>query len=162
MSYHATQSLKGALEAASLLYYRLVLLVGPSGSGKTKTLAEFTKELKRPVINLNLELSAKLLESTPADRAGANLLDILRQIVESVDAPVLLDNIEILFDRSLKCDPLKLLQGLSRNRAILASWNGDYEKGRLRYAESGHPEYRNYEAPEAIIVHMRELAEDDL
>ncbi|MEN6474686.1 MAG: BREX-3 system P-loop-containing protein BrxF, partial [Syntrophaceae bacterium] len=38
---------------------------------------------------------------------------------------VLLDNIEILFDVSLKQDPLRLLQGLSRNTTLVAAWSGE-------------------------------------
>jgi hypothetical protein len=37
---------------------------------------------------------------------------------------VLLDNIELLFDVHLKQDPLRLLQGLSRNKTVVATWNG--------------------------------------
>ncbi len=39
---------------------------------------------------------------------------------------VLLDNLEILFDTALEVEPLRLLQVSSRNRTIVASWNGSY------------------------------------
>jgi len=38
---------------------------------------------------------------------------------------VLLDNVEVLFDVSLKQDPLRLLQGLSRNKTVVAAWSGE-------------------------------------
>lgn len=68
--------------------------------------------------------------------------------------PLVLDNLELLFDQALRQDPLRLLQGLARNRTLLASWNGTFSVGRLGYAEPGHPEYRAYDAPEALIVTM--------
>jgi hypothetical protein len=68
--------------------------------------------------------------------------------------PLVLDNLELLFDQDLMQDPLRLLQGLSRNRTLLASWNGTFSVGRLGYAEPGHPEYRAYDAPDALIVTM--------
>lgn len=68
--------------------------------------------------------------------------------------PLVLDNLELLFDQDLKQDPLRLLQGLARNRTLLASWNGTFSVGRLGYAVPGHPEYRAYDAPEALIVTM--------
>ena len=37
-----------------------------------------------------------------------------------------------------------MLQSISRNRAVVASWNGIVNSGRLLYAETGHPEYRSY------------------
>ena len=57
---------------------------------------------------------------------------------------VLLDNIEILFDAALKQDPLRLLQGVSRNRTIVAAWNGTLENRYLTYASPEHPEHRRY------------------
>jgi hypothetical protein len=74
--------------------------------------------------------------------------------VDKAQLPVVLDNLEILFDKDLKQDPLRLLQGLSRNRAVVASWNGSMTSGRLLYAETGHPEYRSYNAVDALIVSM--------
>ena len=61
---------------------------------------------------------------------------------------------EILFDKDLQQDPLRLLQGISRNRAVVASWNGIMNSGRLLYAEIGHPEYRSYDSVDVLIVGM--------
>ena len=56
--------IKRSLQAAKGLYHRLVLLVGETGSGKTAVLRDVAEELGVPVININLELSAQLLELT--------------------------------------------------------------------------------------------------
>lgn len=162
MSEEIIQDLENALNLASSLYYRLVLLVGKSGSGKTKILYEFAREVNLPIVNLNLELSAKLLELAPKERSGNRLLDCMRQIIEQANETILLDNIEILFDCSLHQDPLKLLQGLSRNKIILATWNGISNGARLQYAEPGHPEFRNYESTDAMIINMNEFAGGNL
>jgi hypothetical protein len=82
------------------------------------------------------------------------LSGILDQIAEQAQSPVVLDNLEILFDKGLKQDPLRLLQGISRNRAVVASWSGTMNAGRLFYAETGHPEYRSYDSVDALIVGM--------
>jgi hypothetical protein len=79
---------------------------------------------------------------------------ILDQIADQAQAPVVLDNLEILFDKDLQQDPLRLLQSISRNRAVVASWNGIMNSGRLLYAETGHPEYRSYDSVDALIVGM--------
>jgi hypothetical protein len=70
---------------------------------------------------------------------------------------VVLDNLEILFDKDLQQDPLRLLQSISRNRAVVASWNGIMNSGRLFYAEPEHPEYRNYDTAGVQIVPMENV-----
>jgi len=142
-----------SLEAAEGLYHRLVLLVGKSGSGKTGLLQEVAKEVGASVINVNLALSGELLELTAKQRS-LRLPDLLDQIVDQAQSPVVLDNIEILFDKDLQLDPLRLLQGISRNRTVVSSWGGAMISGKLIYAEIGHPEYRNYESVDALIVCM--------
>ncbi|HEX5731679.1 MAG TPA: BREX-3 system P-loop-containing protein BrxF [Blastocatellia bacterium] len=137
------------------LYHRLILVVSPSGWGKTSPLQEAARETGGRYINVNLELSQRLLDLTEHQRSLKTPL-LLREIVESgVCEVVLLDNIELLFDLSLRQDPLRLLQGLSRNRTIIASWSGSLEKGHLIYAEPGHPEYRTYPAKDLVIVNSK-------
>ena len=145
--------IRQSLQAAEGLYHRLVLLVGETGSGKTGVLRDVAEELGTSVININLALAGELLELT-AKQQSLRLPDILDRIAVRDHSPVVLDNLEILFDKDLKQDPLRLLQSLSRNRTVLASWNGLVNCGRLLYAEAGHPEYRSYESIDALIVGM--------
>lgn len=134
------------------LYHRLVLLVGPPRSGKTTALRELNATQGWPLINLNLSLSEKLLELTSKQRA----LRVSRLVDDVLhDHPgdtLLLDNIEMLFHPDLKQDPLRLLQSLSRNRTIVATWRGQQQGSTLTYASPDHPEYRRYEAAQALIV----------
>ena len=145
--------IKRSLQAAESLYHRLVLLVGKSGSGKTGVLREVAEEQDTPLININLELSRKLIELTARQRA-LQLPKILNQIMNEAQPLVALDNLEILFDQTLKQNPLHLLQGISRNRTVLASWNGAYDGRKIVYAEIGHPEYRSYDSGDLLIVSM--------
>jgi dephospho-CoA kinase len=147
------ERIKQSLQTADGLYHRLVLLVGETGSGKTKVLREFAEEIGAEVININLLLSAELLGLSEKQRL-LHLPEILDKIVEKKQATVVLDNIEILFDQRLKQDPLKLLQLMSRNRSVIAAWNGKIEQQRLTYAETGHHEYRQYDAKELLLVSM--------
>ncbi len=140
------------LEEAAALYYRLILVVAPANSGKTAALREVKKRTGAPLINVNLEISRRLLDLTERQRA-LNVLRLLNDFVAQTDCEVvLLDNIEILFDVSLKQDPLRLLQGISRNRTIVATWNGSIEDNYLTYASPDHPEYHRYSVRDILAV----------
>lgn len=145
------EALKCALSKAEGAYYRLVLLVGESGAGKTAALNALAEELGVPVINANLALSSELLELTNKQRS-LRLPGILDQIAGESQDLVIMDNLEILFDVNLEQDPLRLLQGVSRNRTVLASWSGRKLVDKLLYAQNGHPEYRSYDSVDALIV----------
>jgi hypothetical protein len=129
---------------AESLYHRLVLVVAPSGAGKTALLRATHEKYDLPYVNVNLELSRPLLDLTTRQRP-LRAAKALRQVVAgAADGPVLLDNIEILFDQSLKQDPLRLLKDIARSHVIVASWNGTVDDQGLSYAQPGHPEYHHY------------------
>lgn len=142
-----------SLQAAKGLYHQLVLLVGEAGSGKTCVLRKVAEKVDSSVLNVNLALSGELLELTAKQRT-LRLPGLLDQIANQAQSPVLLDNLEILFDKGLQQDPLRLLQLISRKRTVVASWNGKANLGRVSYAETGHAEYRSYDSVDALIIRI--------
>ena len=158
-----------AQEAASL-HHRLVLVVGPHGSGKTTALRKLRDRTDAPLVNASLELARRMLELTERQRAR-RLAELLGDMVEEVfaegqeaasgSAPVgmvLLDNVEIMFDPAFQQNPLRLLQGLSRHRVVVAAWPGAVVEGQLTYAAPGHPEHRRYpveDLSDSIVVDVR-------
>ncbi|MFQ5794414.1 MAG: BREX-3 system P-loop-containing protein BrxF [Candidatus Bipolaricaulia bacterium] len=139
------------IDQADKLFYRLVLVVAPSGSGKTTALREVARRTKFPYINVNLELSQRLLPLTERQRL-LRVFRLLSEIVEGYSKAVILDNLEMLFDVSLKQDPLRLLQEISRNKTVIAAWNGSIEKDYLTYATPDHPEYRRYPVRDFLVA----------
>jgi len=140
------------IKQANELYHRLMLVVAPAGAGKTTALKEVQERIGAPLINVNLELSRQMLDLTERQRA-LQLPRLLREIInDAEDEVVLFDNIEILFDVSLKQDPLRLLQGLSRNRTVVAAWNGSIDGGHMIYAVPDHPEYRRYRVRDFLVA----------
>jgi len=104
------------------------------------------------MVNINLVLSERLLDLTSRQRA-LRVARIIDDIVGAhVGNVVLLDNIEMLFHPDLKQNPLRLLQGLSRNRTVVATWRGSFDGHALAYASPGHPEFCRFDDPEALIV----------
>lgn len=155
MAESIKDKLKNAMKTTEDLYCRLVLLVGKVGSGKSGVLRDVAEEFGTSIINVNLELSSELLELTTRQRS-LKLPEILDQITDKSRSPVILDNLEVLFDMGLRQDPLRLLERISRNRTVVASWNGQIVAQRLLYAQMGHPEYRAYDSFDALTVEMEE------
>ena len=144
-------NIKQSMRAAEGLYHRLVLLVGESGHGKTAILRELAEELAVPLVNVNLALCGEMLELTAKQRP-LQCQAIFRRVAERSPPPTLLDNTEVLFDKALGQDPLRLLKSVSRNRLVVASWRGAFDGKKLRYAEAGHREYRSDDPDGALIV----------
>jgi len=137
---------------AAELYHRLVMLVAPAGWGKTAALQDVHERTAAPLVNVNLELSRRMLDLTERQRA-LQLPRLLAEIVGASAADVvLLDNVEVLFDVSLKQDPLRLLQGLSRNKTVVAAWSGSIDGEHMVYATPDHPEYKRYPLRDFLVV----------
>jgi hypothetical protein len=141
-----------SVSQATELYHRLIVVVAQAKSGKTAALQDIHARTNAPLVNINLELSRRMLELTERQRT-LQLPGLLSELVDGLaNDVVLLDNIEVLFDVSLKQDPLRLLQGLSRNKTIIAAWSGSIDGDRMIYATPGHPEYKRYESRDLLVV----------
>jgi hypothetical protein len=140
------------IDQAGGLYFRLVLVVGPPGSGKTAMLRDVEHRTGYPYLNIGLELSRRMVELTIRDRVfeASRLLERLAR--EHVSQVILVDNTEILFTPVLQQDPLRLLQQTSRNRTLVAAWNGMISGGFLTYAEPNHPEHRRCSTDDLLLV----------
>lgn len=143
---------------AAELYHRLVLLVAPACTGKTAVLQDVHERTGASLINVNLELSRRMLDLTERQRA-LQLPALLSEIANAAQADlILLDNIEVLFDVLLKQDPLRLLQGLSRNKTVVAAWSGSIDGEHIVYAKPDHPEYRRYPLRDFLVVNAEAAA----
>ena len=140
------------IDQAGENYHRLLVVAALAGGDKTAALREVSVRTGVPLLNVNLDLSRRMLDLTERQRA-LQLPRLLGESVEGVKSKVvLLDNIEILFDVSLKQDPLRLLQNLSRNKTLVVAWNGSIDRDCLTYATPDHPEYRRYPIRNLFVV----------
>lgn len=127
------------------VHRKLILLVGRPGSGKTALLAELANQRGVKVLNVGAALGSRLAALPQRQRAlQANI--IMRELADRYVSGdlLLLDNIELLFDRTIRLDPLDLLKRHAHARRVVAVWPGNLRDGRLSYAEMGHPEYQDY------------------
>ena len=137
---------------AAALYNRLVLLVAPARAGKAAALRRLHDVTGAQQINVNLELSRRMLDLTERQRV-LQLPSVFAGIIGDTDSEVvLLDNIELLFDVTYRQDPLRMLQRTSRNKTVVAAWSGSIVDGHLIYAAPGHPEYRRYPLDGLLIA----------
>lgn len=167
---HSTSGLFGEqirhlIPKATELYHRLILVVAPAGAGKSEALRGVAERPGAPLVDLNLELSRRLLELTERQRklqASRLVGELVAEAAarEGANGVVLLDNTEILFDVSLAIDPLRLLEDVSRNWTLVVAWRGHVDGDHLEYACPGHPEYRRYLTGDLMIVSGDEPASE--
>lgn len=144
--------LERALTTASTLYHRVVFLVGATGDARSEVLAAIAGKRNWPIVNLGFAFSQQLLD-VPRRHRAVTAPQVLADLLGGVGGNVLLlDHIEVLFTPELAQDPVRLLQGLSRNRTLVVSWPGVRDGTTLIYAEPGHREY--YKQPIADLVHV--------
>lgn len=112
----------------------------------------FARQEDLPYVNLGFELSKKLLNYSLKRRPF-----IVQQVLEELLADAMskiicLDFIEILFEPSLKIQPLSLIKNLSKNYVLVVAWRGTYQDNLLTYGEVGHPEYYKYKIVDEEII----------
>lgn len=130
-----------SLESIRHAYYKLALICGESGSGKSQFLREISGRLELPRINLSLLLSQRLINQTRRQIslvAEASAIDVIDTHLAS---GLCLDNTELLFDSSLRLNPILFLQEASRNRLLVATWNGRFSNGELQFGSPDHPDH---------------------
>ncbi len=143
------EKLDRLVDEVGALHSKLVLLIGAPQTGKTLLLHALAKRRGLAPLNVGAELGHRLAAIRQRQR-HLQTASILRELAEqhATGDLLLLDNIEILFDRSLHLDPLDLLKRHAHARRVVAvwpgEWQGDTTTGRLTYAAMGHPEHQDY------------------
>lgn len=119
---------------------RLLLLVGQSPEAIRRAAEVAAEELGWPLIDLNLQLSERLLPFTAQERRD-EAWDALEDVVGDQPAGVVLRGTDILFEPSLGYRPFEALRRLARHGPIVATWFGTVDAGDAVRAHQGHPEY---------------------
>lgn len=128
-----------------------------------ETLDPVAEDVRRqfglPPVHLGRELGAALLDSRPDRRIRDAERWLLERCGETGDRPLLVVDVDLLFDPDLergsqaRLDPLALLIRASRTRPLLVLWPGACAGSTLSYAAAGHDHYRFWRGHPAHIVH---------
>jgi hypothetical protein len=137
----AAEAIIDATTAAGAAYYRLLIVVAEDGEHRSSILRELHLKHAVTVIRAAQRLSATLLEIGQASRARAVYPALEVLLLDCAGEFVALDHLELLFEPSLRFDPLQALARLARNRIVIAVWPGRLTSGTLTYAEPDHPEF---------------------
>jgi len=154
------EKLEQLIDEIGALNNKLVLLIGPPNAGKTALLHSLAKNKGVMPLNVGAELGGRLA-GMPLGQRHLQTTTILRELADqhAPDDLLLLDNIELLFDRSLQLDPLDLLKRHAHARRVVAVWpgelQGDARTGRLTYADMGHPEYQDYSLAGVVLFEIQ-------
>ena len=137
------------------LHSKLILLVGPSRSGKTQLLGLLGAKLNIEPHNVGLELGRRLA-ATPNNKRGFSAGELLREIADKkrTEDPLLLDNLELLFEPGLQINPLDLVRRLAHSKRVVAVWPGELRGDRLVYADMSHPEHRDYSRDGVVVLEI--------
>lgn len=146
------EQIENRLPELEYAYHHLLLVVVPTSTEKKREFKQVATQAGLAYINLGLELSQRLIELTDRQRS-LRVPRLMDEILSGNDTAIFLDNTEILFDDNLQQDPLRLLQSVSRNHTIVASWCGKVQGDYLVYAEPGHPEYRRYPIKDVNLIY---------
>ena len=139
------EELNRLVEDISDLNCKLVLLIGPPRSGKSNLLEKLAVHRQARILSVSAALGRKLL-TVPSPQRHLQAADLLKELSDEFVSQglSLLDNIELLFDRTLQLSPLDLLKRHAHGRRVVATWPGELQEGRLSFAANGHPEHRDY------------------
>lgn len=134
---------------------KLVLLVGVGRGGKTKLLRELGANLSIKPLNVSMELGRRLA-ATPINKRSFSAGELLREIAERevTDDPLLLDNLELLFEKTLQINPLDLVKRLAHSKRVVAVWPGELRGDRLVYADMSHSEHRDYSLDGVVVLEI--------
>lgn len=130
----------------------LVLIVHPEILALDEEKRDLQTRFDWPVVSIGKDLSRDMLSGQVSGAAAVQawLIDKVRG---GTSSPILISDIDLLFEPGFKLDPLILFQRASRFNRLVVLWPGTYSKDKvLSYAVPEHNHYRTWRNPDADIV----------
>ena len=133
---------------------QLTLAVSQSISELQKAAKQIISEYNLPPVYINKELSQLLISEPKANysRVIVNLISSKSKEIEK--EPILITNIELLFEPSFELDPLVIFRQTSKNKMFFVLWPGEFKNNILSYASPEHAHYRTWANPGVEIIQV--------
>lgn len=136
-------------------HFRLVWVAGGSSSERTALLRSMAEADGGVFVELGKTLSRALLDVPVPLRTASVEESFAACFAESPQKSTCLDNIEILFEPSLRINPITLIKRASRHSLLIVAWPGAISQECLLFGPSDHPAHLKIAMQELeSIVHL--------
>ena len=130
----------------------LVVIVHPEIHSLDEAKRDLQARFNWPIISIGKDLSMDILSGQINGVADAQEW-LTNRVRSASSSPILISDIDLLFEPGFKLDPLILFQRASRFNRLVVLWSGTYSKEKvLSYAIPEHNHYRTWRNPDADIV----------
>ncbi|OOF02804.1 hypothetical protein BZG80_11585 [Salinivibrio sp. MA440] len=130
-----------ALDRAEYQSYKLILLTIPE---------DFRREIEVEIlnksicfVNLSKELARRLVSLSIRERVRRLEAEV-DKITSNSGSSVWLTKLDVLFEPALDNDPMRLLKGIAKTKAVVAIWPGEITETSVVYSKPGKPDYKTY------------------
>jgi len=139
--------------------HKLVILLGAFGSGKTQLLKRVAPEVGAQYVNLNLQLTERLLavpRSGYCDGVTVHrLIDELCDELSPDGRPLFVDNVELLFSPEVgKINPVDTFKRMSRQRPVVLALPAKRQGNHAVYSAMGREDYMRIPLENYPVVEM--------
>lgn len=133
----------------------MVVVAGTHGSGKTRLAKLLAAKGWGTYINLSLTLSRYVMTVNPRDpvRWTTEFMTGLRSD-RGNEQPLILDNIEAVFQPELRLNPLSWFLQMAREVPLVVVWPGAVSQGEFFYSTPNRPDYFHQREPSVIVVNI--------
>lgn len=117
-------------------------------------LEKLSTEIQGPGVshlNISKELSTSLMAVSASERSRFSQKWLIDTLTKFQNAPVLCTGPDLLFDPSLKIDPMSLIRQAARIKPVIVLWPGEYSAKTLSYAVPEHHHYRTWTVTDALL-----------
>lgn len=126
-------TIESKLAALKNAKYKLLLIVGRPGTGKSKMIQEFSNESGVPILDLNKILG----ETIPVGKDSDYVYGFLKGFLSTYKQEyILLDKKKILYSSNSNIDIINFLKDISKDKYVVATWNGYVEDKKLIHIRS--------------------------
>lgn len=149
------EKLLNTLDLIKHEYFKLIIITGPFASGKTRILKKLADRPGFSYLNMNLELTNRLMgikESDYDTRAQELVKDMIDDYSDTI---LLIDNIELFFSPEIgKIDPVSAFKNLSRDKIIVISIPGKHRGGKIIYSSLDRNDYLEMDISDLAVIDL--------